>query len=86
MGADELITPQDFTIIVLLIDDQPIIGEAVRRAAVRQTRTSSFTFAMIRPRRYPLRDEIKPSVILQDLVMPGVGWAHAGAPLLEPIR
>src|SRR5205085_2704944 len=58
-------------VVVLLIDDQPIIAEAVRRMLAGE---KGLTFHYCRD---PLAavaaaERVKPTVILQDLVMPGV--------------
>ena len=71
MGTDELITPQDLTIIVLLVDDQPIIGEAVRRALSGHP-DIIFHYCDDPAAALSVAGRIKPTVILQDLVMPGV--------------
>jgi two-component system chemotaxis family response regulator WspR len=71
MGTDELITPQELTIIVLLVDDQPIIGEAVRRALSGHP-DIVFHYCDDPAAALSVAGRIKPTVILQDLVMPGV--------------
>lgn len=72
---------EDSPVVVLLIDDQLIIAEAVRRMLVDepgitfhycQDPTKALTFAM----------EVRPTVILQDLVMPEID----GLVLLKRIR
>jgi two-component system, chemotaxis family, response regulator WspR len=71
MGTDESITPQDLTIIVLLVDDQPIIGEAVRRALSGHP-DIIFHYCDDPAAALSVAGRIRPTVILQDLVMPGV--------------
>jgi two-component system chemotaxis family response regulator WspR len=71
MDSDEILTPQDFTVIVLLVDDQPIIGEAVRRALSGQP-DIIFHYCDDPAAALSIAGRIRPSVILQDLVMPGV--------------
>jgi len=71
MGTAELITPHDFTVIVLLVDDQPIIGEAVRRALSGRP-DIIFHYCDDPAAALSVAGRIKPTVILQDLVMPGV--------------
>jgi two-component system chemotaxis family response regulator WspR len=71
MGTDELITLQELTIIVLLVDDQPIIGEAVRRALSGHP-DIIFHYCDDPATALSVAGRIKPTVILQDLVMPGV--------------
>src|SRR5690242_11297775 len=56
---------------VLLIDDQPIVGEMVRRMLAGESDIS------LHYERDPLQaisraEQVKPTVILQDLVMPAV--------------
>ncbi|WP_266171674.1 GGDEF domain-containing response regulator [Dyella subtropica] len=61
----------EYKIMVLLVDDQPMIGEAVRRALAGQPdmhfHFNADPFAAIQ-----VAEQVKPTVILQDLVMPGV--------------
>jgi two-component system chemotaxis family response regulator WspR len=71
MGARDLNTPQDFTVIVLLVDDQPIIGEAVRRALAGMP-DIVFHFCDDPAAAMSVAARIRPTVILQDLVMPGI--------------
>jgi PleD family two-component response regulator len=71
MGTDELITLQELTIIVLLVDDQPIIGEAVRRALSGHP-DIIFHYCDDPAAALSVAGRIRPTVILQDLVMPGV--------------
>jgi two-component system, chemotaxis family, response regulator WspR len=71
MGTEELITPQELTIIVLLVDDQPIIGEAVRRALSGHP-DIIFHYCDDPAAALSVAGRIRPTVILQDLVMPGV--------------
>ncbi len=56
---------------VLLVDDQPIIGEAVRRMLL-QERGIAFHFCSNPSDAVDAANTISPTVILQDLVMPGV--------------
>ena len=60
-----------FGVMVLLVDDQPIIGEAVRRALVKET-DIDFHFCCDPSEAIEVAERTKPTVILQDLVMPGV--------------
>lgn len=58
-------------IVVLLVDDQPIIGEAVRRLLADQPDIKYYYCAQ--PEKAVSRaNEICPSVILQDMMMPGI--------------
>ena len=58
-------------IAVLLIDDQPMVGEAVRRMLLSET-DIDFHFCTIPEQAIATAREVHPTVILQDLVMPGV--------------
>ena len=71
MHTDDLNTPPDSRVIVLLVDDQPIIGEAVRRALSTQP-DMIFHYCDDPAAALSVAGSIKPTVILQDLVMPGV--------------
>jgi two-component system chemotaxis family response regulator WspR len=71
MQTEGLSAPQDFTVIVLLVDDQPIIGEAVRRALSSQP-DIIFHYCDDPASALSVAGSIKPTVILQDLVMPGI--------------
>jgi two-component system chemotaxis family response regulator WspR len=71
MHADASNTAPDFTVIVLLVDDQPIIGEAVRRALAGQP-DIIFHYCDDPATALSVAERIRPTVILQDLVMPGV--------------
>jgi two-component system chemotaxis family response regulator WspR len=55
---------------VLLVDDQAIVAEAIRRMLMDQPDISLFTCADA-ALAIPTAREVKPTVILQDLVMPG---------------
>ena len=56
---------------VLLVDDQPIIGEAVRRMLAGEDGLT-FHFCRDAPAALATAAEVRPTVILQDLVMPEV--------------
>ncbi len=58
-------------VMVLLVDDQAMIGEAVRRALASEANIA-FHFCSDPLQAVSLAEQIKPTVILQDLVMPGV--------------
>ncbi|MEI7728820.1 MAG: response regulator [Verrucomicrobiota bacterium] len=68
-------------IMVLLVDDQPMIGEAIRRILANQT-DIDFHFCANPADALGTARQIKPTVILQDLVMPGIG----GLELLNEYR
>ena len=56
---------------VLLVDDQPIIGEAVRRMLAAEPGVA-FHYCMDAPAAVAKAAEVRPTVILQDLVMPEI--------------
>lgn len=56
---------------VLLVDDQPIVGETVRRALLAEPNTE-FHYCMNPDQALHVAQTYRPTVILQDLVMPGV--------------
>lgn len=58
-------------VMVLLVDDQAMIGEAVRRALANEAGID-FHFCCDPHEAVAVALQIKPTVILQDLVMPGV--------------
>jgi len=58
-------------IVVLLVDDQPIIGEAVRRSLSNQT-DIEFHYCSVANEAIPMAEALRPTVIMQDLVMPDV--------------
>jgi two-component system chemotaxis family response regulator WspR len=61
----------DYVALVLLVDDQTIVGEAVRQVLTGQ-RDLDFHFCANAEEALQHAKEIKPTVILQDLIMPGV--------------
>ena len=63
--------PSDYPIRVLLVDDQMIVAEAVRLALASE-RNIEFRFCSNPADAVRTAEEFKPTVILQDLVMPGV--------------
>lgn len=56
---------------VLLIDDQPMVGEAIRRALINEPNLE-FHYCANPAEAMAIAREFKPTVLLQDLVMPGV--------------
>jgi len=64
-------TPSDHPVTVLLVDDQAIVGEAVKRMLAGES-DIQFHFCSDPGRAIPTANEIAPTVILQDLVMPDV--------------
>lgn len=61
----------DYSMMVLLVDDQAMIGEAVRRALSEES-DIDFHFCSDPQQALSVAQQIKPTVILQDLIMPGV--------------
>ena len=60
----------DYSMMVLLVDDQAMIGEAVRRALSEES-DIDFHFCSDPHQALSVAQQIKPTVILQDLIMPG---------------
>ena len=56
---------------VLLVDDQAMVCEAVRRALANQP-DIDFHYCADAREALAVANQIKPTVILQDLVMPGI--------------
>jgi sigma-B regulation protein RsbU (phosphoserine phosphatase) len=69
MSDDSVLTRHKVT--VLLVDDQPIIGEAVRRMLAGET-DIDFFFCKEADHALEAALRISPTVILQDLVMPDI--------------
>jgi len=67
----ESLCPDRDQTIVLLVDDQPIIGEAIRRLLVDESKID-FRFCADPMEAVKLANQIRPTVILQDLVMPNI--------------
>jgi len=63
--------PGDYPIRVLLVDDHTIVAEAVRRALASEPNIE-FRFCSNAADAVRTAEEFEPTVILQDLVMPGV--------------
>jgi len=61
----------EYAIRVLLVDDQPLVGEAVRRALLHDPKVE-FHYCANPTEAIRVAKEIQPTVILQDLVMPNV--------------
>lgn len=59
------------SIMVLLVDDQPLIGEAVRRA-LHEEAEINFHYCGNPSEAVAIAREMQPTVILQDLVMPAI--------------
>ena len=60
-----------FRIIVLLVDDQPMVAEAVKRALAGE-RDIEFHYCADPTKAIKTANAIKPTIILQDLIMPEV--------------
>src|SRR5436853_7881072 len=63
--------PDDDPVMVLLVDDQAMVGEAVRRALAHQANID-FHYCAYPDEAIEAAEKTRPTVILQDLVMPGV--------------
>src|SRR5215471_3032638 len=61
----------DYHVMVLLVDDQAMVCEAVRRALANQP-DIDFHYCADAAEAVTVANQIKPTVILQDLVMPGI--------------
>lgn len=70
-STDQLAGIQEFAIKVLLVDDQAMIGEAVRRM-LESEKDIEFHFCSDPTKAINMANEIRPTVILQDLVMPEI--------------
>jgi CheY-like chemotaxis protein/HPt (histidine-containing phosphotransfer) domain-containing protein len=71
LDQERLPHPPDYRVMVLLVDDQVMACEAVRRALANQT-DIVFHYCADAREALAIANQIKPTVILQDLVMPGV--------------
>src|SRR5213592_33731 len=63
--------PPEYHVMVLLVDDQAMVCEAVRRALATET-DIDFHYCPDAREAINIANQIKPTVILQDLVMPGI--------------
>src|SRR5215467_14086264 len=63
--------PPQYHAMVLLVDDQAMVCEAVRRALANHA-DIDFHYCADAREAIPIANQIKPTVILQDLVMPGI--------------
>jgi signal transduction histidine kinase/HPt (histidine-containing phosphotransfer) domain-containing protein len=63
--------PPEYHVMVLLVDDQAMVCEAVRRALAHQP-DIDFHYCADAREAVAVANQIKPTVILQDLVMPGI--------------
>jgi signal transduction histidine kinase/HPt (histidine-containing phosphotransfer) domain-containing protein/BarA-like signal transduction histidine kinase len=63
--------PPDYHVMVLLVDDQAMVCEAIRRALASEPDVD-FHYCADAREALTIAGQIRPTVILQDLVMPGV--------------
>ena len=63
--------PSEGAIVVLLVDDQAMVGEAIRRTLLNEPDVQ-FRYCANPMEAVAVAKEVKPTVILQDLVMPNV--------------
>src|SRR5215471_14489446 len=61
----------DYHVMVLLVDDQAMVCEAVRRALANQP-DIDFHYCADAREALTIANQIRPTVILQDLVLPGM--------------
>ena len=71
LGAGASPAWDQYKIMVLLVDDQPFVGQAVRLALSKQPHIN-FHYCARAEEAVGVAELTKPTVILQDLVMPGV--------------
>lgn len=64
-------TPTEHKITVLLVDDQPIVAEAIRRM-LEPEKDIAFHYCSDPARAMAMAKELSPTIILQDLVMPEI--------------
>jgi two-component system chemotaxis family response regulator WspR len=69
--VEMVMPPAKSDVMVLLVDDQIMIGEAIRRVLAEQP-DMDFHYCADPAEAIAIAKKIKPTVILQDLVMPGV--------------
>jgi signal transduction histidine kinase/HPt (histidine-containing phosphotransfer) domain-containing protein len=69
--SDTATHPPQYHAMVLLVDDQAMVCEAVRRALANQS-DIDFHYCAEAREALTVANQIKPTVILQDLVMPGI--------------
>src|SRR5580765_309368 len=72
-GPETLVAPPSdkYVCMVLLVDDQAMVGETVRRMLADQ-QDIDFHFCGNPAEAIVAAERIRPTVILQDLIMPGV--------------
>jgi len=70
-GSDVLLQPPEYHVMVLLVDDQAMVCEAIRRALANEP-DIDFHYCPDAREAMNTALHIKPTVILQDLIMPGI--------------
>jgi signal transduction histidine kinase/HPt (histidine-containing phosphotransfer) domain-containing protein len=70
-GKGDNANPEEYAAMVLLVDDQVMVAEAIRRSLANQPNVD-FHYCIDPNEAIRLAIQIKPTVILQDLVMPGI--------------
>ena len=71
IDQDRVVLPPEHHVMVLLVDDQAMVCEAVRRALGSQS-DIDFHYCADAREAIAVASQIRPTVILQDLVMPGI--------------
>jgi two-component system chemotaxis family response regulator WspR len=71
IATEMIMPPAKSDAMVLLVDDQVMIGEAIRRVLAEQPNID-FHYCSNPSEAIAIAETIKPTVILQDLVMPGM--------------
>jgi signal transduction histidine kinase/HPt (histidine-containing phosphotransfer) domain-containing protein/BarA-like signal transduction histidine kinase len=71
LDTESFTHPPQYHVMVLLVDDQAMVCEAVRRALASQT-DINFHYCPDARQAVSIANQVKPTVILQDLVMPGI--------------
>lgn len=70
-GPTTAMPSDEYSVMVMLVDDQPMIGEAIRRG-LAECADINFHYCRAAEQALAVAEQIKPTVILQDLVMPGI--------------
>lgn len=70
--TDSRLTLKEHPLRVLLVDDQRIVGEAVRRMLAGRTPEIEYRYCVDPHSALAMATEFSPTLILQDLMMPGV--------------
>src|SRR5688572_15990138 len=71
MDSEQLGKDESYKALIFLVDDQPIVGEAVRRLLVGEN-DMALHYCSNPAEAIEQAAHIGPSVILQDLILPGV--------------